>query len=179
MRLIRRIRREKAGTKSDARDLRIKRKAEVLRGRKLPERLRVRKILFSELAGDARKYTKAHNLGHEVDDLRITRLEEEFGNRTAEIPIENLRQWFDGQKWAAGTYNRYKTVLSLIYRLAIENKKVASNPARLLKHRREADGRVRFLNQHDPHEETRLRKVMAAKFPEHVPELDIAVHTGL
>jgi integrase len=67
----------------------------------------------------------------------------------------------------------------LIYRLAIENKKVASNPARLLKHRREADGRVRFLNQSDPHEEARLRKVMAAKFPEHIPELDIAIHTGL
>jgi len=36
-----------------------------------------------------------------------------------------------------------------------------------------------FPNQHDPEEESRLRKVIAAKFPEHLPELDIAVNAGM
>ena len=70
-------------------------------------------------------------------------------------------------------------MLSLIYRLGMEHKKVSSNPARLLKRLKESDGRVRFLNQHVPDEEARLRKVIAAKFPEHLPELDIAVNTGM
>lgn len=61
----------------------------------------------------------------------------------------------------------------------MEHKKVSSNPARLLKRLKESDGRVRFLNQHVPDEEARLRKVIAAKFPEHLPELDIAVNTGM
>jgi len=174
-----RIRREKAGSRQDAIDLRVKRKAEVLRGRKLPERLRTRKVLFLELAEDAEKYVKANNLGHEVDALRIGRLKEEFGNQTAEIPIEDFRKWFDSQEWSAGTYNRYRTVLSLVYRLGKENKKVSSNPAHLLKHRKEADGRVRFLNQRDPKEEARLRKVIADRFPDHMPELDIALNTGM
>ena len=70
-------------------------------------------------------------------------------------------------------------MLSLIYRLSIENKKVSSNPARLLKHRKEADEHVRFLNQRDPNEEARLRGVIAAKFPDHMPGLDIAGNTGM
>jgi integrase len=35
---------------------------------------------------------------------------------------------------------------------------------------------VRYLS---PEEETRLRAVMAEKWPEHLPELDLALHTGL
>lgn len=36
-------------------------------------------------------------------------------------------------------------MLSLIYRLGIEHGKVNSNPSRLLKHKHEDNGRVRFL----------------------------------
>jgi len=174
-----RIRKEKAGTKADAIALRIKRKAEVLRGVKLPERVRGRKVLFGELADDAEKYVKANNLGWEVDRLRIAKLRAEFGNDPADVAIEELRDWFDDHEWEAGSYNRYRTVLSRIYALGMENKKVGSNPARLLKHRREPDGRVRFLGQHDTKEEARLRKVITAGWPEHLPELDIAVNTGM
>jgi hypothetical protein len=61
----------------------------------------------------------------------------------------------------------------------MEHKKVTCNPARLLKRLKESHGRVRFLNQHEPDEEERLRRVIAAKFPEHLPELDVAVNTGM
>jgi len=84
-----------------------------------------------------------------------------------------------------------KSTLSLVYRLAIENRKAVMNPARLLKRKREDNGRVRFLGQFQPtkteldylrqhtDEESRLRAVIRAKFPSHMPELEIALQTGM
>jgi integrase len=173
------LRRETAGTKSNAISLYQKRKSEVLTGKKLPEKLRARMVRFSELAEDARKHVKTANEGHQSDTYRIDHLNEKFGNFPAVIPIENLREWFNHQEWEAGTYNRTRTVLSLIYRLGMENKKVDSNPAKVLKHKRENDGRVRFLNQYSPDEETRLRVAVSAKYATHMPELDIALNTEM
>ena len=184
-------RREKVGRKSAAIDLYRKRKTEVLEGKKLPQRLRARAVSFSEIAEDAVEYCKANNQGHRFDAYRIGRLKQEFGHFSAEVPIEDLRRWFNEQEWEAGTYNRYKSTLSLAYRLAIENKKATANPARLLKRKREDNGRVRFLNQFAPlktdvdylkrytQEESRLCAVIAADSPAHEPEFEIALHTGM
>jgi integrase len=186
-----RRRREKAGSKGNAIDLYRKRKNETLTGKKLPEKLRARVVRFSELANDAEAYCKANNQGQQFDVYRINRLREEFSNRPAELPIEDLRHWFSEQDWKDATYNRYKTMLSLIYRLGMENGKVKSNPARLLKRKREDNGRVRFLNQYTPaktevdylkdckDEESRLRAVIGKSYPEHLPEFEIAVNTGM
>jgi integrase len=187
-----RRRREKAGTRGSAIDLYRKRKQQALEKKKLPERLRARQVRFDELAKDAEVYCKANNQGQQFDLYRIGRLKGEFGNYpAAAITIEDLRKWFDEQEWQAGTYNRNKTTLSLIYRLGIENGKVQSNPAKLLKHKREDNGRVRFLNQFAPaktdvdylnpltDEEGRLRAVIAANYAAHMPEFDIALHTGM
>jgi len=95
------------------------------------------------------------------------------------IPIEELRDWLSSHEWKPGTYNRYRTVLSLIYRLGIENKKINSNPSQLLKRQKESDGRVRFLNQHAHDEELRLRKVIALKYPNRMSEFDIGLSTGM
>src|SRR5438128_12272469 len=51
-----RIRREKVGPKSAALKLYHKRKTEVLQGKKLPETLRNRAVLFTEIADDAVEY---------------------------------------------------------------------------------------------------------------------------
>jgi integrase len=174
-----RLRREKAGTWATARDLYIKRKNEALVGRKLPEKLRRRVVPFSELADDYLNYAEANNLGKDSDKYRIKRLKDAFGGRRAEIPIAELREWFNKQEWEPGTFNRCRTVLGLIYKLGIENEKVEINPARLLKRQREPDGRVRFLNQFEPDEESRLRKVILDEYPKHMPEFDIALNTGL
>jgi integrase len=187
-----RKRRELAGTKSDAIDLYRKRKSEALRGKKLPEKLRRRVVRFAELADDARKHTRANNAGAASDAYRIAKLRKEFGERPAEtISISDFRTWFDAQQWADGTYNRVRTVLYSIYRLAIENRKVESNPAKLLKRRKVSDDRVRYLNQYQPlptkiehlkpleTEEERLRAVVKADFPGHMEELDVAVNTGM
>lgn len=173
------IRRELAGSKSVARDLYIKRKAEVRDGRKLPDNLRGRKILFAELADDALRYVAEHNEGHAVDTMRIEQFKKAFGQRPADITIEALRDWFAEHDWKPGTYNRCRTVLSSIFKLGMENKKIASNPAKLLKRKRESDGRVRFLNQNEPDEEARLREVITQQWPEHLAEFEIAVNTGM
>src|SRR5436305_93352 len=112
-----RIRREKVGTKSAAIKVYHKRKNQVSEGKKLPEKLRTRVIKFSELAEDALKYCKANNRGQQFDGYRIGRLVEEFGNRNADVPVEDFRCWFDEQNWEAGTHNRYRSTLSLMYRL--------------------------------------------------------------
>jgi integrase len=165
----------------------------VLQGKKLPETLRARQVKFLELAVDAEGYCKANNQGQQFDLYRIGRLKVEFENRSAVIPIEDIRRWFDEQEWEPGTYNRYKSTLSLIYRLGIENGKIKgeSNPAKLLKHKREDNGQVRFLNQFSPatteleylkphtDEEARLRTVILANYSNHLPEFEIAVNTGM
>ena len=107
------LHRETAGTKSAAISLYHKRKAEVLVGRKLPEKLRSRIVLFFEVANDAEEYCKANNQGYRFDLYRIGRLKEEFGNYTAEIPVDDLRRWFGEQDWKPATSNRYKSTLSL------------------------------------------------------------------
>lgn len=81
--------------------------------------------------------------------------------------------------------------LSLIFRLGIENGKVKSNPAKLLKHKTEDNERVRFLNQFTPskteveylllhaNEESRLRAVISNHYADHMPEFEIALHTRM
>lgn len=175
-----RRRRETAGLKSAAIMLYRKRKTEALQGRKLPETLRRRDVRFAELAEDARRYCKANNRGWRTDCCRIGQLLEAFGSRSAEIPIEDLRGWFNDQEWTPATFNRYKSMLSLIYRLGNENKKVDSNPTKLLKRKHEDNGRIRFLNQSGAYdEEARLRSAIEAKYLSHLPEFEIALHTGM
>jgi site-specific recombinase XerD len=67
-------------------------------------------------------------------------------------------------------------LLSLTYRLAIRNGKVKENPARLVAHRLEDNARIRFLSAE---EETALRKAIETKCPEHLPEFDLALNTGI
>ena len=186
-----RRRRKKAGTRSNAINLVERRRQEALTGKKLPEKLRARVVPFRELAEDGEAYCKEHNRGQQFDPYRIGRLKEEFGNRPALIPIEDIRKWFGEQEWENATHNRYKTTLSLIYRLGLENGKVKSNPAKLLKHKTEDNERVRFLNQFTPakteleylpphtDEESRLRAVILKHYADHMPEFEIALHTGM
>jgi integrase len=113
--------------------------------------------------------------------LRPPRLKDWFGSHPAEEltpkEIENvLARAADKEKWAPSTFNHYRSLMSLGYRLGILNRKVTSNPARSVTHRREDNNRVRFLTEE---EEKKLRKVIEGKWSLHVPELDLAINTGL
>jgi len=176
-----RIRREKAGSKSAAVTLYRKRKTEVLQGKKLPERLRRPIVSFVELALDALAYSKAHKRSYKDDRNRMKRLLGWFREKAADsITPQEIERHLDDtvqeEEWAPATANRYRALLSLTYRLGIRNGKVAVNPARLVRHRPENNGRVRYLS---PEEEKRLREVLEDKYPEHLPELVLALNTGL
>lgn len=89
-----RIRREKAGTRAAAISLYQKRKTEVLEGRKFPERLRAKGVLFSALAADALEYSKVHKLSYLQDSYRMQRLLQAFGERSAEtITPLDIERW--------------------------------------------------------------------------------------
>ena len=176
-----RIRREKAGTKSSALTLYRKRKTESLQRKKLPESLRSPMVSFAELAHEALAYSKTHKRSHDDDVIRMEKLLNRFRDRAADsiTPQEleqHLAQTAEESDWAPATVNRYRALISLVFRLGIESGKVKENPARLVKHRQENNARVRWLSAE---EEVRLRAAVSATCPEHMPELDLALNTGL
>jgi len=176
-----RIRREKAGTKGAAIKLYQKRKMEVLQGKKLPENFRAPLVSFDDLAKDALAYSKAHKRSYGDDEIRMEKLLGSFRGRAAESitpqDIErSLSKSADENEWAPATANRYRALISLVYRLGILNGKVKENPAKFVKHRLENNGRVRWLSGE---EEVRLRTYLEESGPEHLPELDLALNTGM
>lgn len=167
------------GRKSVAIQLYRKRKTEVLAGKKLPERVGVRKASFEELAKDALEYSKAHKLSYADDKVRMAKLKEWLGQRPAEsISSQEIERWLSCKAEALkpATLNRYRALLSLTYRLGMQNGKVQLNPARLVRQRREDNGRIRFLS---PDEEQALRRVIQGNHPHHESELDLALNAGL
>jgi hypothetical protein len=125
-----RIRREKAGTKSSALTLYRKRKTESLQGKKLPESLRSPMVSFAELAREALAYSKANKRSYDDDVIRMDKLLSRFRDRSADsiTPQEleqHLSQTAAESDWAPATVsNRYRALISLVFRLGIESGKV-------------------------------------------------------
>jgi integrase len=173
-----RKRREKVGRKSVAIQLYRKRKTEVLEGKKLPDKLRARKVSFAELAEDTLEYSRAHKRSWGDDEIRMAKLSGWLGDRPAEsVSPQEIERWLSAKSTLKpATLNRYRALLSLAYRLGMQNGKVKLNPARLVRQRKENNGRIRFLSTE---EEQGLRKVMLEKCLKGLPQLDLALHTGL
>jgi integrase len=185
-----RIRREKAGTKGGALKLYAKRKTEVLQGKKLPEQLRAKAITFSELAEDAIEWAKANKRSWDDDVIRLKPLLEAFGSRPAEsITPQDFERWLAAcgvsrnrdskrkdKQWKPATFNRYKALLSMVFRQGMKNGRVSTNPAREIERLKENNGRDRYLL---PREEAALRSAILSNCPERISELDIALHTGM
>jgi integrase len=174
-------RREKAGSKSVAIKLYGKRKQQVLEGKKLPEIFRQRSVNFNQLLDDALAYSKRNKRSYKTEVPHCARLKEWFGFHPAEelTPKEIemvLARAAERERWAPSTFNHYRSLMSLSYRLGILNRKTTSNPARSVTHRRENNNRVRFLTGE---EETKLRKIIEAKWASHLPGLELAINTGL
>lgn len=178
-----RRRREKAGTKAVALRLYIKRKQQALEGVKLPENLKTRKTTFGELMDAALEYTSQNTPegGEKRYKCRMSLIRDSFGAVPADsITPEELSRWLTEQKkkndWRPATANRYKAFFSLCFRLGMQNGKCKTNPARLVKRLPEDNERTRFLSDE---EEERIREVIERDCPEHLPELDIALHCGM
>jgi integrase len=138
-------------------------------------------VPFSELVADALAYSKAHKRSYWDDVFRMGRIREWFGEMPADSinpqDIERrLANLGEEEGLRPATLNRYRSLMSLTFRLGIESDKVTANPARLVKRRLEDNERERYLSQS---EEETLRAVIRERWPEHEPEFDIALNTGL
>jgi len=123
------------------------------------------------------EYSKANKISFHQDELNANKLLLAFADRSAEgIMPQDIERFLAGRKIKAATQNRYRALLSLIYRKGIENGKVKINPAKLVKRQTENNTKVRYLLAE---EEDRLRDVILDRWPHHIPELEISLHTGM
>jgi integrase len=152
------------------------RKADALAGRKLPQLKDNRSVTLSDLIDDALEFVAHHK------DRRnyISKAEIVRGGLgscpAAELTPQELERWLREHCKTAATANRYKAFISLCYREGVRNAKVVVNPARMVRQRKEGVGRLRFLS-HDEYD--RLCKVIRERFPEHLAEFIVSVHTGM
>lgn len=175
------IRRERAGTKSVAQKLYGLRKAEVLQGRKLPANMRAKAITFADIAVDALEFSRTHKRSFQDDKERMEVLLGMFANVAADslTPKEIERKLLataGEREWKPATINRYKALLSLTFRVAVENGRVQTNPVRLVRRLREDNGVVRFLSEQ---ESERLRLILEPTHPERWAAVKFAIATGL
>ena len=168
--------REKVGRKSDAIKLYQTRKADATAGRKLPPLRNSKSVTVSELIDDALEFSADHK------DKRNYKSKGEIVRNAlgsvhaAELTPQELERWLRSHCKTAATANRYKAFVSLCYREGVRNGKVSVNPARLVRQRKEGTGRLRFLSQE---EYAALHKVISKRFPEHLAEFVVSVHTGM
>lgn len=172
------LHREKVGRKSDAEALLNKRRNERRVGKKMPENIRTAPIKFEKLADYiTEEYSKAHHSDSRNVKQRLEKLKTHFGDRAAEsIKPSEIDHWLTKNTKTGSTANRYRAAMSLAYREGIRNGKVKSNPARLVKQRKEGGNVIRFLRDH---EEAALRVVIAEKYPDKMCELDVSLGTGM
>lgn len=153
-------------------------------------------MAFRAIAEAAREYSRNQKASHQHDTYRMAPLLEQFGDRPADgILPEEFEGWLNEQaeerEWSVATKNRYTALLKLTYRLAEKNRKIKVNPARLLRMPKEDNANVRYLNQYKPlptkidylkdcqTEEARLRAVIRTECPDHRPEFEVALATGM
>ncbi len=172
-------RREKVGSKSAAMKLVELRRAQRTEGKKLPSNLRSAPIRFAELTDKALCYARAKGPADYPSKVsRMKPLLAEFGGRIAEeITPTEIENWLDErEEWAIATKNRYIALLKLIFKLAEKAQRLKYNPARLVRQQKENNARIRWLNDQ---EESAIRTVIQRDCPEHLPEFEIALHTGM
>jgi integrase len=171
-------RREKVGRRGDAIKLYAMRKADGVRGVKLPANMKHRGVKFRVIAQEAIDWY----INHERKDVRnfkgrMALILETFGDRVAdEIKPSEIDTWIGAQDWSPATKNRYKNVFGKTFKIALADGKVTMNPARLVEQRPENNARIRYLLEE---EEKRLRKVIAKRFSMHLPSFDVALNTGM
>jgi len=176
--------REKAGTREAAINLYRKRKTESLQGKKLPEMLRRNAVTFGDLVEKVRQHADNNEKEREYSPRyaaivrqEAKKLESWWGKRAADslIPSEIEAKLSEHANTPA-TFNRWKSTLSLAYRLGMRDNLVQVNPARMVGHKRENNARIRYLSDA---EEGKLRAIVRQECPEREAEFDLALYTGM
>ncbi len=158
--------REKVGRQGDAIKLYQIRKADSLRGKKLPELQPSKVVRFGDLSAMAVEHAKTHlKTTHDYVAKDLV-LREPFGERPADsVTPQEIDQFLSKHCKTPATANRYRAYFSLCYRLGMENGKTTVNPARLVRMRTEHNARMRFLSRD---EYTKLLGLIQRDNPEQV-----------
>jgi len=171
--------REKVGSRGNAITLYQQRKTELRAGAKLAPNLRSKGVTFSVLADEALAWSEEfHPKDIRTVRSRMKKLKQNFGAMAAsELSPQLIDGWLtEHSEWMPATKNRYRALVSLVYRQAMRNGKASTNPARLVAARAEKNGRMRYLLAE---EEKALRKAMRGRYESHIPALDVALNTGM
>ncbi|MDE3199627.1 MAG: site-specific integrase [Acidobacteriota bacterium] len=144
---------------------------------KLPELVPDKVLTFGDLMTDAVEYAKTHLRTWKGYDWKQRDLIGDFGIRSAaEITSQEIDRWLTAKTKTLAKANRFKAFFSLCFRLGMENGKLQSNPARLVRMRRENNARLRFLGRE---EYDRLLTVIRRDFPRQAPAFIVSVYTGM
>ena len=135
------------GRKSDAIKLYQSRKADVVAGRKLPELRNSKVVTLSELIDDVLEFVAHHKDNRSYASKGEIVRKAPGSKPAADLTPQELERWLRTRCKTPATANRYKAFISLCYREGVRNGKVAVNPARLVRQRKEGAGRLRFLNR--------------------------------
>lgn len=169
--------RERVGRKTDAIALYQKRRADYRAGLKLPE-LRPKRILFGELLDDAITFAKENHKQPRDIQSKAKILRPVFGNLPVEaVTSEAIAAWIKARKVSPATQNRYKAFFSLCFREAAIAKKVTTNPAKLVRRKKEPEGRKRYLSRKEYDE--LLGHVTAPRHPQRRIAVIVSVLTGM
>ncbi len=135
----------------------------------MPESMRAsRVILFRELVQEALVYSEAHKRTVRQDRSYWKSLDPVFGNLPADtISPALIEEYFKRRTdLKPATINRLRSFLSMVFQQAIRNGKAEKNPARLVRLRKEANARIRFLTFE---EEDLIRAIILDGTPTHEP----------
>jgi hypothetical protein len=140
------LKREKVGRKGDAIDLYRQRKSDARAGAKLPSNLRNAGVKFKELADAVLVYSASHHRDTKNIKIRLAKIRSDFDELIADkVKPEEIDAWLTAHTGTPATSNRYRALFSLVYREALRNGKVTSNPARLVRQRHEDNINIRWL----------------------------------
>ena len=134
-------------------------------------------ITFGHLAEMAVTHAETHLKTPEHYKTKDSILRGPFGERAAAaITPQEIDAWLSKHCKTPATANRYRAFMSLAYRLGMENGKVESNPARLVRLRTENNARARFLSRD---EYTKLLGIIRRDNPKQVSAFIVSVYTGM
>lgn len=174
---------EKVGRRSDAIDVRDKRRLETVQRKKLPENFRDDGPTFSELSTDALEHCREENGARSERqlDIKLGFILPEFGGMQAStITKQDVQRWLldmaAKKGWSNATRNRYQAAFSLVFRIGVDNERIMLNPASKLRRKAENNGRIRFLAAE---EEIDLFSVLNDTLPHFTPHVQVSLNTGL
>jgi hypothetical protein len=141
------------------------------------ERQRERqRVPFRVVADEYREWSRQHKRSWRTDASRIPVLVAAFGERRPdEITPADVERFRDGLLETRGraTANRYRALVSAIYRRAMRQGRAETNPVRAVPTFRENNERVTYLTAEEE------AAILAALPAEYRPLFVVSVHTGL